>query len=81
MFFKPKNKNKGEDLNHQVEKYRRWWQDQTQIFPLIEGILQRKANRRRDLPIRASFIVKRIKIKKEFKIQDSKSNIHYGFLN
>lgn len=30
MFFKPKNKNKGEDLNQKVEKYRRWWQDQTQ---------------------------------------------------
>jgi hypothetical protein len=28
MFFKTKNKNRGEDLNRKVEKYRKWWQDQ-----------------------------------------------------
>jgi hypothetical protein len=30
MLFRPKNKNKGEDLNHKVEKFKKWWQDQTQ---------------------------------------------------
>jgi hypothetical protein len=27
MFFKKSNRNRGEDLNRKVEKYKRWWQD------------------------------------------------------
>ena len=30
MFFKSKDKNKGEDLNRKVERFRKWWQDETQ---------------------------------------------------
>jgi hypothetical protein len=30
MFFKSKNKRKGEDLNRKVEKFRKWWQDESQ---------------------------------------------------
>ncbi len=30
MFFKNRNKKRGEDLNQKVEKFRRWWHDQTQ---------------------------------------------------
>jgi hypothetical protein len=30
MFSKRKNKNKGEDLNQRMEKFKKWWQDQTQ---------------------------------------------------
>jgi len=32
MFFKTRNKKRGEDLNRKVEKFRRWWQDETQDF-------------------------------------------------
>ncbi|MCK4403938.1 MAG: hypothetical protein KAW02_02495 [candidate division Zixibacteria bacterium] len=30
MFFKTRDKKRGEDLNRKVEKFRSWWQDQTQ---------------------------------------------------
>lgn len=30
MFFKKRNRNRGEDLNRKVEKYKRWWQDRGQ---------------------------------------------------
>ncbi len=30
MSFKSKGKIKNEDLNHKVEKFRKWWQDQSQ---------------------------------------------------
>ncbi len=30
MFFKPKDRSKGEDLNRKVEKFKKWWQDQSQ---------------------------------------------------
>jgi hypothetical protein len=30
MFFKKGNRNRGEDLNRKVEKYKRWWQDRGQ---------------------------------------------------
>ena len=30
MFFKSKNRSKGEDLNRKVEKFRKWWQDESQ---------------------------------------------------
>ena len=30
MFFKPKDKSKGEDLNRKVEEFKKWWQDQSQ---------------------------------------------------
>lgn len=30
MFFKPKDKGKVEDLNRKVEKFRKWWQDESQ---------------------------------------------------
>lgn len=30
MFFKRKDKGKSEDLNHKVEKFKKWWQDQSQ---------------------------------------------------
>jgi hypothetical protein len=30
MFFKPKDRSKGEDLNRKVEKFRKWWQDESQ---------------------------------------------------
>jgi hypothetical protein len=29
MFFKPKSKSKGEDLNRKVEKFRKWWQEES----------------------------------------------------
>ncbi|UCB51784.1 MAG: hypothetical protein JSV10_07295 [Candidatus Zixiibacteriota bacterium] len=33
MFFKKGNRNRGEDLNRKVEKYKRWWQDRSQDGP------------------------------------------------
>jgi hypothetical protein len=30
MFFKNRNRDRGEDLNRKVEKYKRWWQDRGQ---------------------------------------------------
>ena len=30
MFFKKGNRNRGEDLNRKVEKYKRWWKDRGQ---------------------------------------------------
>ena len=30
MFFKKSNRNRGEDLNRKVEKYKKWWQDRGQ---------------------------------------------------
>jgi hypothetical protein len=34
MFFKPKDRNKGEDLNRKVERFRKWWQDASQDVSL-----------------------------------------------
>ncbi|MCK4224682.1 MAG: hypothetical protein KAX39_05845 [candidate division Zixibacteria bacterium] len=49
MFFKTK-KNRGEDLNQKVEKYRKWWQNQTQAFSF-----DRSNSSKKNKPNRKSF--------------------------
>jgi hypothetical protein len=55
MLFKPKNKNKSEDLNRKVEKYRRWWQDQTQEVS-GEGSNSSKKDKRKEKSSDSSFV-------------------------
>jgi hypothetical protein len=34
VFFKNKRKKYQQDLNQKVSKYQKWWQDQTEEFPV-----------------------------------------------
>jgi hypothetical protein len=45
MFFKSKDKDRPEDLNHKVEKYRRWWQDQTRDLSFKRSRSSKKSKR------------------------------------
>jgi len=55
MFFKTRNKKRGEDLNRKVEKFRRWWQDQTQDFS-FEGSNSSKKNKPQRRSFDSSFV-------------------------
>jgi hypothetical protein len=55
MFFKKGNRNRGEDLNRKVEKYKRWWQDRTQDGPLDRSDSSKKATEK-GKPFDSSFV-------------------------
>ena len=55
MFFRPKNKNKDEDLNHQVEKFKKWWQDQTQDLS-CDRVNPSKRNKPKERSSDSSFV-------------------------
>jgi len=55
MFFKTKNRKKNEDLNRKVERYRRWWQDQSGELP-FDGSNSSKKNQPKSKPFDSSFV-------------------------
>ncbi len=54
MFFRTKNKNKAEDLNRKVERYKRWWQDQTWDIPCDRSNRSKEKNPQK--PFDSSFV-------------------------
>lgn len=55
MFFKTRNKKRGEDLDRKVEKFRRWWQDQTQDIS-SDRSNRSKENKPNKRPFDSSFV-------------------------
>ncbi|KPL01221.1 MAG: hypothetical protein AMJ91_00785 [candidate division Zixibacteria bacterium SM23_73_3] len=55
MFFKSRNKKRGEDLNRKVEKFRRWWQDEPQNLSL-ERSNRSKGNKSTTRSFDSSFV-------------------------
>jgi hypothetical protein len=55
VFFKTRNKKRGEDLNRKVERYKRWWQDRTQGFS-FEPSNPSEKNKHKQKPFDSSFV-------------------------
>jgi hypothetical protein len=55
MFFKTRNRKRGEDLNRKVEKYRRWWQDQPSESSL-DGSEPSEKGKPKQRPLDSSFV-------------------------